>query len=86
MNLFVGIMTVVFTGVIATSGIINCWILFQISKKDEEYKLILDFDGFAKDIAGEDCLRVTDDLHDIILKEYEETIKEPVYEYMRQER
>jgi len=57
-----------------------------LQKRGEEYKLILDFDGFAKDISSEDCLRVTDELHRIISEEYEKTIKEPVYEYMRQER
>ncbi|MFA5031437.1 MAG: TIGR04255 family protein [bacterium] len=48
-----------------------------------EYKLILDFDGFAKDIIPENYLGVTDELHTIISDEYEKTIKEPVYTYMR---
>lgn len=46
-------------------------------------KLILDFDGFAKDISSKDCLPVTDELHDLISEEFERTIKGPVYEYMR---
>lgn len=49
----------------------------------DESKLILDFDGFAINVFSEDCLQVTDDLHKIISEEYEETIKEPVYEHMR---
>lgn len=55
----------------------------SLQKVGEEYKLILDFDGFAEKIASEECLEVTDKLHEIISKEYESTIKEPVYEYMR---
>lgn len=56
----------------------------QKQKIGDEYKLILDFDGFAENIAPENCLKVTDNLHAIILEEYERTIREPVYEYMRQ--
>lgn len=50
---------------------------------DKEYKLILDFDGYANDINTSDCLDVLDRLHDLIADEFEKTIKEPVYEYMR---
>ena len=56
----------------------------SLKKKDDEYKLILDFDGFAKDVDPKDYLNVTDILHTIISGEYEATIKGPVYEYMRQ--
>lgn len=52
---------------------------------DGEYKLILDFDGFSENIPSEDYLKVTDELHKAISEEYAETIKEPVYEHMRQE-
>ena len=55
----------------------------SLIKMEDEYKLILDFDSFATNISSENCLRVTDDLHKIISEEYEETIKEPVYEDMR---
>ena len=58
----------------------------SLQKINDEYKLILDFDGFAENITSEDCLTITDDLHTIILEEYERTIKEPVYKYMRQRR
>jgi len=50
----------------------------------DEYKLILDFDGFARTISSEKCLEITDKLHETISAEYEATIKEPVYKYMRQ--
>ena len=56
----------------------------SLRKVGDEYKLILDFDGFAENIDPEDCLTVTDDLHTIISEEYKRTIKEPVYKYMRQ--
>ncbi|MDY0129151.1 MAG: TIGR04255 family protein [Methanosarcina vacuolata] len=55
----------------------------RLIQKDEQYKLILDFDGFATNIDSDTYLNVTDELHDIILKEYGNTIKEPVIEYMR---
>lgn len=56
----------------------------SLKKTGDEYKLILDFDGFAVDIPSKNYLNVTDDLHAIISDEYERTIKSPVYEYMRQ--
>lgn len=56
----------------------------SLQKNGEEYKLILDFDSFAENIASKDYLTVTDDLHKVISEEFEKTIKEPVYEYMRQ--
>lgn len=52
---------------------------------NDEYKLILDFDGFGENINPADCLKVSDRLHDLILKEYEKSIKDPVYKYMRKE-
>lgn len=55
----------------------------SLKKVQDEYKLILDFDGFATNVSPEDCLAVTDDLHQLISDEYERTIKEPVKEYMR---
>lgn len=55
----------------------------SLQKVKDEYRLILDFDGFAVNVAPRDYLEVTDKLHAIILDEYEKTIKEPVKEYMR---
>ena len=55
----------------------------SLQKIGDQYKLILDFDGFALNISAEDCISVTDDLHKIISKEYVKTIREPVYEHMR---
>lgn len=71
---------------VSKKGDFNLTYMETLQKRADEYKLILDFDGFAKDIPSGDCLRVTDELHQIISEEYERTIKEPVYEYMRQER
>ena len=56
----------------------------SLRKIGDQYKLILDFDGFTHNIDSENYLSITDDLHTIILEEYEKTIKEPVYQYMRQ--
>jgi uncharacterized protein (TIGR04255 family) len=58
----------------------------SLKKVGDVYNLILDFDGFSRNVAPEDCLKVTDNLHTIISDEYERTIKEPVYKYMRQKR
>jgi uncharacterized protein (TIGR04255 family) len=55
----------------------------SLQKIDDGYKLILDFDGFAENIASEDCLSITDNLHTMISEEYERTIEEPVYKYMQ---
>ena len=57
----------------------------RIVKKENEWKLVLDFDGFAHEIPAEDYLTTTDALHEIISNEFHKTIKEPVYRHMRQE-
>lgn len=51
---------------------------------DDGHMLVLDFDGFAKDVDPAACIAVTDDLHQIIRDEYARSIKEPVYVHMRQ--
>jgi len=58
----------------------------SLKKVGENYKLILDFDGFALKINPKDCLTVTDNLHKLISIEYEKTIKEPVKKYMRKQK
>jgi uncharacterized protein (TIGR04255 family) len=57
-----------------------------LQRLEKDWKLILDFDGFATDVPSEKCLEVTDKLHEIISNEYQTTIKEPVYAYMRQKK
>jgi len=47
--------------------------------------LILDFDGYSTNVAAEQIMKTTDDLHILIGDEYKNTIKEPVYQYMRGE-
>jgi len=54
-----------------------------LGKQNEEYKLILDFDGYENEIPSTDFLRIADELHSIISKEYFKVIKEPIKEYMR---
>jgi len=51
--------------------------------KDNEFKLILDFDGVALKVKPQDYLSVTDDLHKLIEPEFDTTAKEPLREYMR---
>jgi len=55
-------------------------------EKPGETSLILDFDGYAENIKKCEVLAVTDNLHDLISKEFETSIKEPVYRYMRKKR
>jgi uncharacterized protein (TIGR04255 family) len=45
--------------------------------------LVLDFDGFAEKVRSDDCLTVTDKLHELITDEFEASIRDPVYEFMR---
>lgn len=56
----------------------------SLQKIDDEYRLILDFDGSAKKIKTDKYLEVTDALHELIEKEYFETIKQPVKDFMRE--
>lgn len=51
---------------------------------DDNFKLVLDFDGFQERVSSENYLIVTDQLHDLISAEFEASIKKPVYDYMRQ--
>lgn len=55
----------------------------RLQIKDDERKLILDFDCFAENVPAADYLSVTDELHRIISSEYHSVIKEPVKDYMR---
>jgi uncharacterized protein (TIGR04255 family) len=52
-------------------------------KRGEEYKLILDFDGFETQVPSVDLLKITDELHSIIDEEYFSIVKDPLKEYMR---
>jgi len=45
--------------------------------------LVLDFDGFAEKVKSNDCMGVTDKLHELISDEFEASIREPVYKFMR---
>ena len=67
-------------------GDFNLIYLETLQKKNDDYKLILDFDGFAKKIPSNNYIEVTDQLHKIISDEYQKTINQPVYEYMRQKK
>jgi uncharacterized protein (TIGR04255 family) len=52
--------------------------------KDNEFMLVLDFDGAAQKVKPENYLSVTDDLHKLISDEFDLTAKEALKEYMRQ--
>jgi uncharacterized protein (TIGR04255 family) len=55
--------------------------LFRVTK--DGTTLTLDFDSYAERVESGKCLEVTDRLHEIISEEYEKTLKEAVFEYMR---
>jgi len=70
---------------IVKRGGYNLGYVESLQQINGENKLVLDFDGFAMDIDASDYLAVTDDLHDMISKEYAATIREPVFDYMNRQ-
>jgi uncharacterized protein (TIGR04255 family) len=56
----------------------------MVAKRDEETIIELDFDGYAEKVDAEKYLEITDDLHEMIFEEWDNRIKEPVRELMRQ--
>ena len=50
---------------------------------DAKPKLVLDFDGYAENVLAEEYLSVTDRLHEMISREFEQSIRDPVYSHMR---
>lgn len=68
---------------VVKQGKYNLRYVESLVQDEAKYKLVLDFDAFAIDIDPKNYLNVTDDLHTIISKEYEKTIKEPIYKIMR---
>jgi uncharacterized protein (TIGR04255 family) len=66
----------------------NYYIIYreEIRKsKDENYILLMDFDGYAENIKSNECLNITDELRNIISDEFMDKIKDPIYKYMREE-
>lgn len=55
----------------------------QLIENAGKYSILLTFDGYETNIPSPQYLQVTDELHEIIDKEYFSIIKEPVKEYMR---
>ena len=51
----------------------------------DQEKYTLDFDAYYTNIPPDECLSVTDKLHEIINAEWKNCIKDPVYAYMRQD-
>jgi uncharacterized protein (TIGR04255 family) len=66
-------------------GDLNITYMEELREVENNYKLVLDFDGFALKIPSNAYLEVTDRLHGLISETYEQSIKEPVYQYMRKE-
>ena len=55
----------------------------NFSFEQEKPNLIMDFDTFSLNIKPSEYLSITDELHTIISKEYEQTLKKPVFDIMR---
>ena len=51
--------------------------------KDNGHVLVVDMDAFAEHVASASVLDTADKLHQIVRREFEATIKEPVLHYMR---
>lgn len=66
----------------------NCFIRYQeaLTISGEKSKYTLDFDGFAIDVDATSYLATLDKLHVMISNEFQKTIKEPVFQYMRKEK
>jgi len=47
-------------------------------------KYVLDFDAYYNNISPDECLGVTDQLHEKIIAEWKKCIKKPVYDHMRE--
>jgi uncharacterized protein (TIGR04255 family) len=77
--------TMAFRTVVKT-GNYNLGYVERLQEIEGKDKLILDFDGSATDINASDYLAITDELHDLISKAYQATIKQPVYDYMDEKR
>jgi hypothetical protein len=58
--------------------------VFRINK--DAATLVLDFDAFKERVASSDYLKITDELHTVVSDAFEASIKEPVIDYMRQNR
>lgn len=54
----------------------------SLGSKDNEIKLFIDFDGYKNNIQSEEYLTVLDGIHKLLHKEWDNTVKEPVKEWM----
>jgi hypothetical protein len=43
----------------------------------------LDTDAYRQNVKASEYLEVTDELHDLVIREFEESVKAPFLEYMR---
>jgi len=58
--------------------------LEHFRKKEDKYILVIDSDAYQYDVKDpSQFINISDTLHEIISTEFEETVNEPVFEYMR---
>jgi uncharacterized protein (TIGR04255 family) len=64
------------------------FVTFRESYRNESKvpQLMFDFDAYAENVASEKYLNITDKLHDLVVAEYEASVKSPLIDYMRQPR
>ena len=53
---------------------------------NEKKVIILDFDGYMIDIQSKNYIQILDDIHTLLSNEFENTIKDPIYKFMRKEK
>lgn len=56
--------------------------IFDYNNNNDPKAIIIDFDGFSTNVEFENCLIVSDKLHEAISNEFENTIKQPIIDYM----
>ena len=62
----------------------DCYLIYQeIFNFNNSRNITLDFDGFKTSIKFDNCLNVTDTLHELISNEFMNTVKQPIIDYMR---
>jgi uncharacterized protein (TIGR04255 family) len=52
----------------------------------DSLKYVLDFDAYSMDVPSEKYLEITDVLHEMILSEYDASIREPLKSFMRKDK
>lgn len=58
----------------------------QFRNPEGKPQLTLDFDAYSLNVESASCLAVTDELHALVIAEYEQSLRPPVFDFMRKPR